>query len=69
MFYLKLKNFNQEEFETVLLESVLVAGGISGIYTGNIAQTAGSMMLAAAISPITYGVVLSLKSAFRRGDE
>jgi len=63
---MELKSFNEEEFKTVLAEAVLVAGGISGITTGNIAKTAGAMMLAAAASPVIYGGILAARAARNR---
>lgn len=63
---MKVQSFNEEEFKTLLTEAVLVAGGAAGIATGNIAQTAGAMMLSAAASPILYGGLVAARIAKQR---
>jgi len=63
---MQIKSFNQEEFETIVTEAVLVAGGAAGIMTGNIANTAGAMMLAAAASPAIYAGLLGAREAKKR---
>lgn len=62
---MKLESFNEQEFNTFATMATLVAGGISGVYTANLAQTFGSMMLALAATPLLYGILITVRSLIR----
>lgn len=61
-----LKSFNDEEYEALRNEAVLVAGGAAGLGTGNLAVALGASMLAAAASPLLYGGLVAGRNLVKK---